>query len=115
MTLIWLLIALSLGVAAGANVEYRIMLRRYDLHGYRKAAAIVPVQPVVDHITAEHSLVEIYDEATHHRQLHETWRENATDLTRDLIAARRELARLQERNGPVPVYGIHRRTAEQTT
>ena len=108
MTLVWLLVALSLGVAAGANAAYRIMLRRYDIHGYRKAADVVPVEPVVDHITAEHSLVEIYDEATHHRQLHETWRANATDLTRDLIAARRELARLRRGNGPVPIYGIRR-------
>jgi len=108
MTLVWLLVGLSLGLAAGANIAYRIMLRRYDIHGYLKAADVVPVQPVVDHITAEHSLVEIYDEATHHRQRHEVWRENATDLTRDLIAARRELARLQRGNGPVPVYGIHR-------
>lgn len=108
MTLVWLLVGLSLGLAAGANIAYRIMIRRYDIHGYCQVEAIVPIEPVVDHITAEHSLVEIYDEATHCRRLHDVWRENATDLTRDLIAARRELARLQRGDGPVPVYGIHR-------
>jgi hypothetical protein len=107
MTLVWLLVALSLGVAAGANVEYRIMLRRYDYHGYRKveleAARVRQVYADADH---EHRLRLRTEAATAELRL------AVGDLLDTVQARDRQIARLRRPYAPHRfTYGIHRRTA----
>jgi hypothetical protein len=106
MTLVWLLIALNLGLAVGANVEYRIMLRRYDYHGYRK-------------IQLEAARVrQVYADADHWYRF---WRRDEAELVDlrvavgdllDTVQARdRQIARLRRPYAPHRfTYGTHRRT-----
>jgi hypothetical protein len=106
VTLVWLLVALNLGLAVGANVAYRTMLVRCDLHDYRKialeAARVRQVYADADH---EHRLRLRTEAATAELRL------AVGDLLDTVQTRDRQIARLRRRNGPVPVYGNHRRQA----
>jgi hypothetical protein len=106
VTLVWLLVALSLGLAVGANVAYRAMLVRCDLHDYRKialeAARVRQVYADADH---EHRLRLRTEAATKELRI------AVGDLLDTVQAQDRQIAQLRQRRGPVPVYGIHRQAS----
>jgi hypothetical protein len=93
-------------------------IRRADLRHYDVAHVTEPVPVPVDHLTATRALVDVYDEAAHERRMHHVWREHAAELSRDLAAAREQIARLTRRRLPasprrvrrarlIPDYGEH--------
>jgi hypothetical protein len=107
VTLVWLLVALSLGVAAGANIAYRAMLVRCDLHDYRKialeAARVRQVYADADH---EHRLRLRTEAATAELRI------AVGDLLDTVRAQHRQIARLRRPYAPHRfTYGTHRRTA----